>query len=91
MALDKNGDKSLQLDEMMGRPPQRENGGSTGSGGQRAGGNRGGGGGSLVERVMERDKDGDGKVSKEEAGEQMGRFFGNMGQRQRWVRHEDRT
>lgn len=67
MTLDKNGDKALQIDEMMGRPPQRA-GGSGAAGDSNA----------FLTRLMERDKDGDGKISKEEAGEQMGRFFGSM-------------
>ena len=41
-------------------------------------GAQGGRSSQMVERIMARDTDGDGKVSKEEAGEQMGRIFGRM-------------
>ena len=41
-------------------------------------GAQGGRSSQMVERIMARDTDGDGKVSKEEGGEQMSRFFGRM-------------
>ena len=63
--LDKNKDGVLDSNELA---PTRG----------AAGGNQGGRTSQMVERIMARDTDGDGKVSKEEAGEQMGRFFGRM-------------
>ena len=72
--LDKNGDGFLDHDEMM--PARRERGGRGGRGGQ--GGPRGGEGGDsngFVDRMMENDTDGDGKVSAAEAPERMQSFF----------------
>ena len=63
--LDKNKDGVLDSNELA---PTRG----------AAGGNQGGRTSQMVERIMARDTDGDGKVSKEEAGEQMGRIFGRM-------------
>ena len=63
--LDKNQDGVLDSSELT---PTR--------GGQ--GGAQGGRSSQMVERIMARDTDGDGKVSQEEAGEQMGRIFGRM-------------
>ncbi len=75
--LDKNGDGVLEIDEMM--PARRERGGRRGGGGPRGGegGPRGGEGGAngFVERMMENDTDGDGKVSADEAPERMQGFF----------------
>ena len=65
--LDKNKDGVLDSSELA---PTR---GPSGQGGA-----QGGRTSQMVERIMARDTDGDGKVSKEEAGEQMGRFFGRM-------------
>ena len=65
-ALDKNADGILDSTELA---PSR--------GGRGAGG-PGGNSGSFVDRVMQRDADGDGKISKDEAGQQMGRMFGRM-------------
>ena len=61
--LDKNKDGILDESELT--PPRGQRGGQGGAGG-------------LVERVMERDTDDDGKVSKEEAGDRMGRMFDRM-------------
>ena len=62
--LDKNSDGILDATELT--PPR---------GGQgRPGGNTGG----FVDRVMERDADKDGKISKEEAGERMAGMFERM-------------
>lgn len=72
--LDKNKDGFLDHDEMM--PPRRERGGRGGRGGE--GGPRGGGEGDasdFVDRMMQNDTDGDGKVSAEEAPERMKNFF----------------
>ena len=65
--LDKNKDGVIDANELA---PTR---GPSGQGGA-----QGGRTSQMVERIMARDTDGDGKVSKEEAGEQMGRFFGRM-------------
>lgn len=75
--LDKNSDGSLDVAELT---PQREGRQGGGPGGQRGGGGRGGFGdpSAMVDRIMERDTDEDGKVSKEEAGERMAAFFGRM-------------
>ena len=71
--LDKNGDGVLEHDEMM--PARPERGGRRG--GQGGGGPRGGEGDSngFVDRMMENDTDGDGKVSADEAPERMQGFF----------------
>ena len=63
--LDKNKDGVLDSNELAP---------TLGAGG----GNQGVRSSQMVERIMARDTDGDGKVSKEEAGEQMGRMFGRM-------------
>ena len=63
--LDKNKDGVIDANELA--PPR-------GSGGQ--GGAQGGRSSQMVERIMARDTDGDGKVSREEAGES--RFFDRM-------------
>ena len=68
--LDKNADGILDSTELA--PPR----GGRGAGGQAGG--PGGNSGSFVDRVMQRDADGDGKISKDEAGQQMGRMFGRM-------------
>lgn len=72
--LDKNGDGFLDHDEMM--PARRERGGRRGGGGGQ-GGPRGGDGGSngFVDRLMQNDADGDGRVSLDEAPERMQGFF----------------
>jgi Ca2+-binding EF-hand superfamily protein len=70
--LDKNKDGSIQPEEL--RP-------SRGRGDRRGGGEAGADSGQsnpFVDRIMGRDANADGKVSKEEAGEQMARFFGNI-------------
>lgn len=64
--LDKNKDGVLEVAELAPARPER--------------GGRGGGGGgwdpsSIVDRIMERDGDKDGKLSKEEAGERMAQGF----------------
>ena len=66
--LDKNKDGVIDANELA--PPR----GSGGPGGQ--GGAQGGRSSQMVERIMARDTDGDGKVSREEAGES--RFFDRM-------------
>ena len=63
--LDKNKDGVIDANELA--PPR-------GPGGQ--GGAQGGRSSQMVERIMARDTDGDGKVSREEAGES--RFFDRM-------------
>ncbi len=79
--LDKNSDGFLDRDEIM--PARRERGGRGGRGGpgqgQGQGGPRGGGGeggsSGFVDRMMENDADGDGKISSDEAPERMQGFF----------------
>ena len=66
--LDKNKDGVIDANELA--PPR----GPGGPGGQ--GGAQGGRSSQMVERIMARDTDGDGKVSREEAGES--RFFDRM-------------
>ena len=68
--LDKNGDGVLERDEMM--PARRERGGRRGQGGPRGGE---GGPNGFLDRMMQNDKDGDGKVSSDEAPERMQNFF----------------
>lgn len=72
--LDKNGDGVLQRDEMM--PTRGGRRGGPGGGGP-GGGPRGGEGGAsgFVDRMMENDADGDGKISADEAPERMQGFF----------------
>jgi hypothetical protein len=78
-AMDKDKNGSLEGSELM---PQR----GDAQGDRRGGGGRGGAGGrggfgdpsAFVDRIMERDKDGDKKVSKDEAGERMAGFFDRM-------------
>ena len=77
--LDKNGDGVLERDEMM--PPRRERGERGERGGRRGqGGPRGGEGGSngFVDRMMQNDTDGDGKISADEAPERMQGFFDRL-------------
>ena len=62
--LDKNGDGKVGQDEIRAeleklRPPRRERGGRRGGGG-------GFGGGSFLDRIMEHDKNADGKISASE-------------------------
>jgi len=72
--LDQNGDGVLEIGEMM--PPRPERGGRGGRGGPGGpGGERGGGANGFIERVMQNDADGDGKVSLAEAPERMQGFF----------------
>lgn len=73
--LDRNKDGSIQPDEL--RPPNDRDGRPTETS-DRGRADRSNGGNAFVERVMARDADKDGKVSKEEAGEQMANFFRNM-------------
>ena len=73
-ALDKNNDGVLDATEMA--PARPERGGRGGAGG-------GAGGGApnasaFVDRMMERDTDGDGVITKEEGGDQMARFFDRL-------------
>lgn len=75
-ALDKNEDGVLDTEELA--PPR---GGRGGGGGRQGGGPRGEGGGDPADRInrmFEMDADKDGKISKEEGGERMERFFGFM-------------
>jgi collagen type III alpha len=65
--LDKNGDGKLSAAELRPMFPGRE-GGQQGRG-------RPTSPEAMIERIMSMDKDGDGKVSKEEAPEQMQRMF----------------
>jgi len=67
--LDKNADGLLDSTELA---PTRG-----GQGGNRPAGGPGGDSNSFTDRVMQRDADGDGKVSKEEAGP-MSRMFGRL-------------
>ena len=71
--LDKNGDGVLEREEMM--PARRERGGRRGQGGPRGGE---GGTNGFVDRMMQNDKDGDGKVSTDEAPERMRGFFDRL-------------
>jgi Ca2+-binding EF-hand superfamily protein len=77
--LDKNSDGSIQPDELRpprnreGRPPVRSEQPERSA--ERP---AGGGTNAFVDRIMAQDADKDGKVSKEEAGERMASFFGNM-------------
>ncbi len=71
-ALDKNNDGQLTLEEVS--PPRGEGGGFRGFGagpGRGGEGRPGGGGGGvgMFERLKESDKDGDGKISRQEAPE----------------------
>ena len=70
-ALDKNEDGVLDSSELT--PPRPERGGRGG----REGGGRGGMGdpSERINRMMEMDADKDGKISKEEGGDRMSRFF----------------
>ena len=71
--LDKNGDGVLEMDEMMpARGGRGERGGRRGQGGPRGGE---GGSNGFVDRMMQNDTDGDGKVSADEARERMQGFF----------------
>lgn len=67
-ALDKNEDGALDTSELA---PQR--GGARG--GRGGGGGRGGDASDRINRMMELDADKDGKISKEEGGDRMSRFF----------------
>lgn len=84
--LDKNSDGVLDMSEMM--PPRREGGGPGGPPGMRGQGGPGGpgmrgqggpggpgGGFNMEERFKQMDKDGDGKISKDEAPERMKQGF----------------
>ena len=74
--LDKNGDGVLEMDEMMPPRPERgERGGRRGQGGPRGGE---GGSNGFVDRMMQNDTDGDGKVSADEAPERMQGFFDRL-------------
>ena len=71
--LDSNGDGALEASEMA---PARGQGQGGGRGGQ--GGGRGGDPSERINRMMEMDTDGDGRISTEEGGEKMSRFFGHI-------------
>jgi hypothetical protein len=87
--LDKNNDGMLSREEQgRSRSPGQSSGraggqasGRPGQGGGRAGGQtsgrpgQGGGGGDLIARVMESDKNKDGKISKDEAPDRMKQGF----------------
>jgi Ca2+-binding EF-hand superfamily protein len=73
-ALDKNEDGVLDTEELA---PARGGRGGDG-GGRQGGGGRGGDPAERVNRMFEMDADKDGKISKEEGGERMERFFGFM-------------
>ncbi len=91
-SLDADNSGSLSSEEMMpdweSMRGQGRRGGGEGRGGRggesrggRGGEGRGGGnrdGGSFVERMLENDADGDGKISKAEAPERMQSFFDNL-------------
>lgn len=76
--LDKNNDGAIQPDELRpprsreGRPPVRAEQAERSTERPSSEAN------AFVDRIMARDADKDGKVSKEEAGERMANFFGNM-------------
>jgi len=73
--LDANGDGVLEASELA--PPRGQGQGGSRGGGQ-GGGGRGGDPSERVDRMMEMDADGDGKISAEEGGEKMARFFGHL-------------
>jgi Ca2+-binding EF-hand superfamily protein len=82
--LDKNGDGKLNTEE-IGWPPQR--GGFGRGGGRGFGGPPGGRGGEqaprgLAERILKRDANGDGKVTKEELPRSMHGLFARADQNQ---------
>jgi len=86
--LDANNDGMLDRTEMMPARPERGGrrgggpGGPGGPGGQRGGGEDGANGANgangFVDRMMENDTDGDGKVSSDEAPERMQGFFDRL-------------
>jgi Ca2+-binding EF-hand superfamily protein len=65
LTMDKNGDGILNAEEVA--PPQRGRGGPGGGFGDSS---------AMVDRFMQRDTDGDGSLSKDEAGERMANAFG---------------
>ena len=79
-ALDKNSDGVLDATELAPARPERGGRGGDGGGGRGGRGGRGGGGdpSAFIDRMMERDTNKDGMISKEEGGERMSRFFDMM-------------